>query len=94
MRNPQRDRDAQIKSKRRTRYGLSPNEFDRLTEAQGGGCAVCGSPESGERNLSVDHNHETGEVRGILCRNCNTGLGCFGDSPELMLEAIAYLRIR
>lgn len=55
---------------------------------QDGLCAVCYEKPA----TSVDHDHKTGQVRGLLCRNCNTGLGMFGDNPELMLAASAYIK--
>ncbi len=64
---------------------------------QGGVCAVCGQPErrrnskGGIRRLSVDHDHATGEVRALLCHDCNTALGLLLDSPDLMRLAAAYV---
>lgn len=56
---------------RRT-YGLGLEDYNRILEDQGGGCAVCGkTPEEEGRNLAVDHDHDTGAVRGILCTACN-----------------------
>jgi hypothetical protein len=62
-------------------------------------CEICGASEtvtrSGRvRRLTIDHNHETGEIRGILCSRCNTGLGMFRDSPDLLRAATAYLDTR
>lgn len=64
--------------------------------AQEGLCAICHQPETvkyGDRvkDLAVDHDHETGEVRGLLCNNCNRALGMFGDSAERLLAAARYL---
>lgn len=50
-------------------------------------CGICG----GNRNLHVDHDHDTGRFRGILCRNCNIGLGHFRSNRELLLKAVEYL---
>lgn len=58
------------------------------------GCAICGakeSPTEGRPTLHLDHNHETGAFRGVLCHACNVGLGQFRDSPELLSKAVAYL---
>jgi hypothetical protein len=60
-----------------------------MTTDQEGKCAICGSLE---RRLVIDHDHETGKVRALLCWGCNVGLGYFGDSPEMMMEAIAYVK--
>lgn len=74
-------------------YGISLVEYDEMLEAQGGGCAICGkTPEENRRRLAVDHDHETGEVRGLLCIRCNHGLGNFLDSSELLRSAIQYLQ--
>jgi hypothetical protein len=72
------------------RYGIGADEFDELVRQQGGVCAICGrrDPEH------VDHDHETGDVRGILCFNCNGGLGQFRDSIDALLGAAAYLDAR
>lgn len=73
------------------KYGLTIEEFNALSEAQNNVCAICGQPPRGKTRLSVDHDHETRRVRGLLCDPCNTGLGMFKDSPELLTAAIAYL---
>jgi Recombination endonuclease VII len=70
-------------------YGLSPADYDALLAQQNGVCATCGKPS--EETLCVDHCHETGTVRGLLCRQCNFALGCFRDSQAAMMAAIAYL---
>ncbi|WP_307870801.1 endonuclease VII domain-containing protein [Micromonospora sp. C51] len=72
----------------RRRYGIGQQEFDELLAEQGGVCAVCGDPDPEH----VDHDHRTGWVRGILCFNCNGGLGQFRDSPTRLARAITYLR--
>ena len=58
--------------------------------AQEEACAICGYPQFSE-DLSIDHCHETGEVRGLLCKHCNLGLGHFRDDPERLKAAIDYL---
>ncbi|NMO53499.1 recombinase [Actinoplanes sp. TBRC 11911] len=72
----------------RRRYGIGQAEFDELVAEQGGVCAICGGPDP----QHVDHDHRTGWVRGILCFNCNGGLGQFRDSPEFLAGAITYLK--
>jgi hypothetical protein len=69
------------------RYGIGADDFDRMVAAQGGVCAICGRPDPEH----VDHDHETGEVRGILCFNCNGGLGQFRDDVDALRAAAAYL---
>lgn len=72
----------------RRRYGIGQKEFDELLAEQGGGCAICGAANP----QHVDHDHRTGWVRGILCFNCNGGLGQFRDDPGALSKAITYLR--
>lgn len=67
--------------------------YQRLFEEQDGVCAICKSPENGRyKHLSVDHCHETGKIRGLLCNNCNRGIGLLKDSPELLKNAIKYVQ--
>jgi hypothetical protein len=74
-------------------YDISLADYDEMLEAQGSGCAICGkTPEENGRRLSVDHDHETGEVRGLLCTDCNVSLGRFNDSSEVCRQAMLYLR--
>lgn len=78
-------------------YGISAEEYEALLASQGGLCAICRQPEvhktrgGGVKNLSVDHDHETGAVRGLLCVRCNAGLGNFKDRIDILNQAIAYL---
>lgn len=74
-------------------YGITAAKYNAMLEVQGGCCAICGkTPEENERKLSVDHDHATGEVRGLLCSNCNRGIGLLQDSPELCELAVLYLK--
>lgn len=80
----------------RRRYGISLQDMRAMAEAQDHKCAICGKPEQEERggytrHLAVDHSHEDGTVRGLLCQSCNTGLGKFRDDPVILARAIAYL---
>lgn len=73
------------------RYGISLEEYVEILDDQNGVCKICGSPPSENFALSVDHNHETGEVRGLLCGSCNFMLGHAKDKPELLRKAAQYL---
>jgi len=74
-------------------YGITIQEYDSLYAKQNEGCAICQSPTgSNGKRLAVDHDHQTGEVRGLLCDDCNTGLGKFKDNPNLLATAINYLK--
>jgi hypothetical protein len=75
------------------KYGLSVQDYDALVEAQQGLCAICGGHLSTfNQRLAVDHCHTTGRIRGLLCHNCNTGLGKFKEDIELLLRAVEYLQ--
>ena len=73
-------------------YGITIKDYDYLMDKQGGVCDICGNLNVHGRRLSVDHNHKTGAIRGLLCVHCNAGLGSFKDSDTLICEALAYLR--
>jgi hypothetical protein len=81
------DREYHLKRK----YGITLEDYERMLEAQGGVCAICGEPRPEERTLHVDHDHETGEVRGLLCFRCNNALGDFREQYELFQKAADYL---
>jgi hypothetical protein len=70
------------------KYGMTVAQWEALFKRQGGGCAICGGAG---RKLCVDHNHATGAVRGLLCDQCNHGLGNFRDDETRLRLAIAYL---
>lgn len=76
-----------------SQYGISEAQFQELLEAQDGKCALCSLAFSqiGRRNLCVDHDHQTGEVRGLLCRLCNRSIAQLGDNAEGLRRALAYL---
>jgi len=76
------------------RFGLTEDAYSDLLAAQGGGCAICGNvttDSGGRKNLSVDHDHVTGEVRGLLCHSCNVAVGLFRDDVQLLEKALRYL---
>lgn len=69
--NPDRERNRKLIQ----RFGITVAEYDDMHDAQNGLCKVCGNPEELDRRLAVDHNHQTGKVRGLLCFKCNVILG-------------------
>lgn len=78
------------------RYGITPEQYSRLLESQDYLCAICRKPEPNPRYeyLSVDHDHTTGEVRGLLCSLCNPMIGYAKNDPEILESAIRYLQER
>jgi len=91
-------RTARLNKQRLTRYGVSEEDYEKRLSDQNGVCAICEEPETSRQNgldiprqLSVDHCHATGKVRGLLCFACNSGLGSFKDKPERLRRDIAYL---
>ena len=80
-------------------YGIDLTQYIDMQEEQCGKCAICGNPEtemdsrSGEaRDLAVDHNHKTGQIRALLCRGCNQGLGNFQEDLSRLEAAVSYLK--
>lgn len=75
-------------------FGITMEQFEAMREAQKGACAICGKKETGSKrsvHLFVDHCHKTKSIRGLLCNNCNIGLGHFKDDSELLMKAASYL---
>jgi hypothetical protein len=72
-------------------YGITQAVKDRRQRQQFGCCAICGKPPEPGKKLHVDHDHATGEVRGLLCDLCNRGLGFFKDNPQALRNAARYL---
>jgi hypothetical protein len=77
-------------------HGMTPDDYENMLQDQQGACAICAAPNgTGESKqsprLSIDHCHITKKVRGLLCRNCNLGLGHFKDKAALLKKAFDYL---
>lgn len=93
--NPDRDVNKTLFNK----YGITLEQYEEMFEKQGGVCALCKKPETTRRNkkaeggerLAVDHCHDTGVVRGLLCFKCNTAIGALGDTQEAAIRAMKYL---
>lgn len=86
--DPRKQKAWRIKGK----YGITIEQYDAMMAAQDGRCAICGVLPT--RHLCVDHDHETGEVRGLLCEPCNFALGHMADDVDRLLAAAAYLLAR
>jgi len=75
------------------RYGVSREGYNRLFESQNGCCAICGRHQSEmKKRLSLDHNHETGKNRALLCNKCNVAIGLFYEDPSILEAALEYLQ--
>ncbi len=86
----QRDADKDREYHLKKQFGLTQAEYEQRLEAQGGGCAVCGHPP-GKTSLHVDHDHDTGAIRGLLCMRCNNALGLFREQPRLLENGMRYV---
>lgn len=80
----------------RRKFNLTASEYDEMLRGQGGVCAICGQPErlmrqGRTRRLAIDHDHQTGRVRGLLCASCNVVLGHLRDDPEWAATFVARM---
>lgn len=75
---------------RRT-YGITLDEYDEMLESQGSVCAICGGTPDNGRRMNVDHDHDTGKIRGLLCNHCNPLLGNANDNPYILRLGAMYL---
>lgn len=79
----------------RKKFGISLKDYNSMIERQAGRCLICGQTGNhGGKGLAVDHCHDTGRIRGLLCCSCNGGLGMFKDNIAILKSAIAYLEVR
>lgn len=91
--NPEKKRRYRLK----TVFGISTEEYEARLSSQKGVCAICGLPEMTKdkngaiRPLSIDHDHTSNKIRGLLCAKCNIGLGQFNDNYDILLSAANYL---
>jgi len=86
--NPDRARDLKFRSA----YKITLDQYNEMLARQGSVCAICKGPHRGRgKYFHVDHDHKTGVVRGLLCGDCNFGLGFFHDEPSLLMVAKEYL---
>lgn len=76
----------------RRAFGITLEQYRELEAKQGGVCAICGQKCKSGRDLAVDHDHRTDEIRGLLCMNCNRAIGWLQEDPELIEKAARYVR--
>lgn len=77
------------------KYGITLDDYEKLLEEQDYTCKLCDhvdDPSNGHTRLAVDHCHDTGRVRGLLCRSCNVAIGSLGDNEEGLKRALAYVK--
>lgn len=89
QRDPKKLKARQRKNDLKKKYNISPEDYDKMFETQQGKCAICDTVSV--KALHVDHNHETGKIRALLCSHCNVGLGHFKESLNLLDRAKEYL---
>ena len=93
--NPTKYYRIQRESNLSKNYGITHEYYNQMFKKQGGKCKICGGKPNGQGKkngrLAVDHCHDTGKVRSLLCNNCNTGIGLFKHDQELLKKAIKYL---
>jgi hypothetical protein len=87
-----KNRDLQRMKVTLRNWGLTQVQYLAMFEAQDHKCAICGAQARAMRALAIDHCHDTGRIRGLLCQDCNMGMGQFADSPDLLEAAARYLR--
>lgn len=93
--NIRKSQKKTLRRRRAAKYALTETELAVMEAASNGLCSICLSPFEGEgqgRGAHIDHDHKTGQVRGLLCPQCNVGLGSFKDRPELLIRAAIYLK--
>lgn len=87
--NPEKIADHRSRAQILYYHGITIDEYEGMVESQNGCCSICQQVPT--RRLQVDHDHKTGEIRGLLCMNCNRGLGYLKDSPKVLAAALEYL---
>lgn len=93
--NPEKYKPPKRNSWLMRKYGLSNEDYEKMLYLHASSCGICGSkdPKGKRKYFCIDHNHETGKIRGLLCQHCNTALGCFQDKQDVLQKAINYLRL-
>ena len=91
------NKEARRKYHLKAKYGITPEQYNALLTAQDGVCAICKQPEFSIRrgsykSLDVDHNHDTGQVRGLLCSACNASLGLLKEDLKRVKSLLTYIK--
>ena len=90
--HPDRRHASEKRSRLKARYGITDEQKELLLARQGFVCAICGTAAPPKQGWHTDHDHSTGQVRGILCQHCNVGIGYLKDDPAILANAISYLQ--
>ena len=91
-RRPKND-EERLQKRLRNHPGVTTDDYKARLSAQNNKCAICNGPPNGKwKQLDIDHDHKTGKFRGLLCHECNKGLGCFRDNKTSLRNAVVYLR--
>lgn len=86
------DRDSQLNGYYKRKYNISWSDYKILLQSQNGKCAICRGINKPKRRLAVDHDHASGQIRGLLCHSCNVTIGHIEDSPARIQQIIDYLK--
>lgn len=87
-----REREVSRDYELRTAFGITHKDYEAMLETQDGTCAICYGPQNmGKKHFAVDHNHDTGEIRGLLCNRCNMTLGLVKENIPLLMDMVSYL---
>ncbi len=89
--NSKRVKELSRKTHIMRKFGITIEEYDAMSSAQNGVCAICENYCATGYKLAVDHNHKTGKIRALLCKNCNTAIGLLKENTDTMTKAIKYL---
>jgi hypothetical protein len=91
--NPSKTKAQWRRHRLKRAHGITEADYRAMLASQGGMCAICGGPPKACLGdvFCVDHDHVTGQIRGLLCGNCNKGIGCLADDPDIVTAAAAYL---
>ena len=88
----ERGKDAHRRARLKYCYGITVGDYNKLFQQQNGCCTICGRHQSElNKRLAIDHDHDTGKIRSLLCSRCNQGIGLFGENVTILKSAINYL---
>ncbi|MCK5607318.1 hypothetical protein KAR91_35875 [Candidatus Pacearchaeota archaeon] len=91
-RQTEKGKIATLRHNLKHEYGMTVEQYNQMFADQNGVCFLCGKPEL-DRRLSVDHNHETGKIRSLLCRRCNMCVGIFENDIDLVKQILKYIKM-